>query len=302
MTMKKSALDMMQRTVALVVTFGGIGNRRKVSTSQIEVEADKEWLSVSKKLIEADELEAIHHLDAKIKSYLDTRALPSLFKRGIFLLPISLVEEVNVKLSSYSHDRRMLVDALVKVYTSHVKEAKIRLRDLYNEQDYPTKEQLRAAFTISWQFTSFNTPAALNQISRELYEAEKAKAEACWVEAREAIQQLLRANMQEMVNHLVDKLSPGEEGKKKIFRDTAVSKFQEFLQTFDARNVTDDAQLKKLVDQAKNLLEGVDPQVLRSNEGARDSVRAGFEKIKAAIDPMIVVKPRRAIQLDDEAA
>lgn len=297
----KKTIDLMQKTVALVVTFSSVGNRRKVHSSRVEVDADKAWLAVSKKLIECDEYEAIGRLDSEVKSYLDARALPSLLKRGIYLLPIPMVKDVDDQLRRYVELRKECVERLIVVYRKHVNEAEGRLRELFERTDYATPEQLRAGHSLTWQFTSFNTPASLQQVSRELYEKEKEKNEALWKDANEACQQLLRQNMGEMVDKLVDKLTPGEDGKKKIFRNTAITNIQEFLSTFDMRNVTDDAKLKAIVDKARALLSGVDPEQLRTEEGLRDAVRNGFEKIQSSMSGMIEVKPKRAISLEDVA-
>lgn len=299
---KASALDLMQRTVALVVTFGGMGNRRKVSTTKIEVDADKDWILVSKQLLDCEEYEAIRHLDGEVMRWLGTRALPSLLKRGIYLLPLAYVEETNERLEDFHQQRQQLVEKLVKVYRAAVKEAQTRLRDVFDASDYPSEVHLRRAYKLQWQYISFNTPASLQQVSRELYEQEKAKAKAHWVEARETITQMLRAHMLEMTNHLVEKLTPEKDGKKKIFRDSAVEKFNDFLATFEVRNVADDAQLSEIVKKAKTLLKGVAAQNLRTEEALRDQVQDGFRKIKAQLSGMVTKQPRRAIQLDDEAA
>lgn len=296
---RKKEAGMMDKTVALVVTFSGIGNSRKVPTSQVEVEADKEWIRVSKKLIEAEELEAVGKLDGEVRRYLDTRALPSLLKKGIYLVPLGFVEEINDKLTTYAATRKVLVEKLVEVYSRLVRDAKDRLRDLFNANDYVDTESLRDAFTLRWRYISFTTPASLQNVNSELFEKEQEKAEAQWSEAKEAIQQMLRASMADMVAHLVDKLSPKPDGKRKIFRDTAIGRLNEFLSTFDVRNVTDDIKLKLLVAKSKKLIAGVDPQMLRDDEALRDTVRKGFEEIKTAMDPLIVDRPVRQISFEE---
>jgi hypothetical protein len=295
-----SRVDLMERTVALVVTFSGLGNHRKVSTSQIEVDADKEWINVSKCLIDAKELEAINSFDGEIRRWLDTRALPSLLKKGIYLLPLPFLEEVNARLKEYSEGRARLVEKLAAVYESLIRDARGRLRDLFNPADYPSVEVMQDSFRLRWQYISFNTPANLEQINKEIYQEEVAKAQVAWNQANETIQQMLRAAMADLTKHMVDKLTPGTDGKKKVFKDSSVNKLQEFLATFDIRNVTDDAELKKLVDQAKALTRNVDPAILRSDEAVRKAVRVGFAKIQKAIEPMIVVQPRRAISFEEE--
>lgn len=299
--MKTKAIDLMSKTVALIVTFSSVGNQKKVSSSQVEVDADKEWIRVSKTLLECDEYDAIGHLDSEIKSWLDSRALPSLLKRGIYLLPIPMVQEADAKLKDFAEQRRYLVEKFVSVYKVHVKEARARLRELFSESDYRSSMQIRGDFNLSWQFTSFNTPASLQQISKELFEQEKQKAEATWRDAATSIEQMLLSNLSEMVNHLVEKLTPGEDGKKKVFRNSMVSNMQEFLANLNMRNVTDNAQLKALSDQAKKLIVGVEAQQLRDEEGLRDSIRNGFDKIKSKLDDLVEVKPKRAISLEEVA-
>jgi hypothetical protein len=105
--------------------------------------------------------------------------------------------------------------------------------------------------------------------------------------------------MADMVSHLVDRLSSKEDGKKKIFRDTVMDPINEFIRTFPARNLTDDAELQELVNQTKQLVGGVNPENLRNNEGLRDTVQTGFTEIKSKLDTMIVKMPKRAIRFED---
>lgn len=294
-----TAAEMAARTVNLIVSFHGLGNRRKVSTSQIEVDADKELIAVSKKLIDAEELEAIQSLEGEARRYLETRALPSMLKKGIYLLPVEFVDEVTEHLKEYATRRTALVANLEKSYARLVEDARTRLKNLFNPADYPPSSYLLTAFRLDWQYVTFSTPASLEQINREIHAQEQRKAEANWREAAEAIQQLLRANMQEMVAHLVNVLSPGDDGKRKKFRDSAVGKLNEFIQTFSARNITNDTQLQALVNNAKSLLTGIDPETLRQSEDAREYVATGFNQIKTLLEPMVIVAPRRNITFEE---
>jgi hypothetical protein len=296
---KMSALELSQKTIALMVKFHKFGNHRKVSTAEVQVEADKEWISVSKKLVECPELEQILSLDGRVRKFLDSRALPSLLAKGIYLLPLPYVEEVNAKLQEFSAEREKLVQAFGKVYVAVVREAQKKLDAIFDEGDYPGVEEMERQFYLKFQYISFNTPVALEQINAELYEQEKAKAEIVWKDANETIQQLLRANLGDLVSHLVNKLTPDEGGKKKKFHDSALTNLDEFLKTFDVRNVTNDADLKKLVDKAKKLVAGTSPELLRNEEENRAFVTAGFEEIKKAIAPMIVERPKRSISFED---
>lgn len=295
----ESALQMAQRTMCLVLTFTALGNRRKVANSQVEVAADKDWIAVSKRLLDSDEFDAVKSLDGEIRRYIANTALPGLLKQGVYLLPTELVEPVTAKLREFDIQRRVLVKKFVAEYAELVHQAQVRLDKLFDPADYMDPAHVEGCFRLRWQLIQFTTPASLEQISRELYEQEKAKAEAQWAEARETIQQMLRADMAELVEHLVDRLSTDEKGNKKTFFDSSVTKVQSFLQVFDARNITDDAQLQTLVSEAKKIISDVNPKRLRNSENLREHVRDGFAKIREALDPLIVNKPKRGITFEE---
>src|SRR5712672_3962142 len=89
-----TAAEMAQRTVTLVITFSGIGNHRRIDNAEVTVDADKRLLQVTKQLIDAPELVAVWKLDGEARRYLDWKCMPSLLKRGVYLLSTELVETV----------------------------------------------------------------------------------------------------------------------------------------------------------------------------------------------------------------
>eukprot|EP00456_Euglypha_rotunda_P027445 TRINITY_DN21934_c0_g1_i1.p3 TRINITY_DN21934_c0_g1~~TRINITY_DN21934_c0_g1_i1.p3 ORF type:complete len:135 (-),score=37.46 TRINITY_DN21934_c0_g1_i1:10-414(-) len=107
-----------------------MGNTRKVSTSQIEADADKDLLRVSKHLLDSAELKAIGRFDGEIRRFLYNICLP--FEIGIHLLPIAALEVVEDRLRKFAEDRQTLVTAFLAVYPSLCQDAAKRLRGLYN--------------------------------------------------------------------------------------------------------------------------------------------------------------------------
>jgi hypothetical protein len=75
--------DLAQKTVCIKVRLQRLGNTRKVSTSQIEVDSDKALLRVSKHLIDSAELRQITNFDSEVRRYLYNTCLP--FEVGIHL-------------------------------------------------------------------------------------------------------------------------------------------------------------------------------------------------------------------------
>jgi hypothetical protein len=105
----------------------------------------------------------------------------------------------------------------------------------------------------------------------------------------------LRTAAKEVIDHMVLTLTgKSPNGRKKKVSGDMLPNVREFLALFDDRNVGNITGMKGLVEQAKKVIEGVDVDDLRDNESVRTHVAQQFQKIQAAVDKMIVEKPRRA--------
>ena len=75
-----------------------------------------------------------------------------------------------------------------------------------------------------------------------------------------------------LISHLTERLSGGEDGERKIFRDSAIANLTEFFERFRTLNVRSNGQLDGLVEQVQRVVRGVEPQELRDNEALRRHV------------------------------
>ena len=100
-------------------------------------------------------------------------------------------------------------------------------------------------------------------------------------EASSEIQTVLRESMAKLVQHMADRLKEGPDGKPLRFKETTVSNLIEYLANFEFRNVTDDGELQTLVAQARELLNGVDSDDLRTTGDLRSRVQQGMADIAA---------------------
>jgi hypothetical protein len=121
-------VDLAKKTVCIKMRLSTMGNTRKVSTSQIEADADKDLLRVSKHLLDSAELKAIGRFDGEIRRFLYNICLP--FEIGIHLLPIAALETVEDRLQKFAEDRQALVTAFLSVYPGLCQDAGKRLRGL----------------------------------------------------------------------------------------------------------------------------------------------------------------------------
>lgn len=290
------------KAVFLSLKVSVLGNTRKVSAQSVEVDADKEMLRVSKQLIDSPELEAIKSLAGSVRKVVKQLSLPADWLRsGMHLVPLPLVEKLDDKLDEYRTQLAGLVAKFCEMYEFRKADAEQRLKELYNPDDYPEIGKVRESFRIDHQYLSMNVPESLKEVKAEIWKREKQAAAAQWDEALSEMRSLLRVQFKELVDHMVDRLTPSADGKKKIFKDSMIGNFKDFLEVFDMKNIGEDAELADLVSKARMALAGKTANQLRNSFSAKAAVRGAFGGIKSTLDTMLTDQPTRAITLlDDE--
>lgn len=289
-----------QNTICIVVRKGRFGTKRKASTADVEVESDKSLLRLSKTILESPELKLVQKHDSQMTTYLKALCLKSMFKGGVYLIPIGLVEEVNAQLEVFASERKRLVDDAVATYDQRCQETSARLDVLHDPNDYPSADRFRSKFYLEWQFVTWETPTRLKQIRPALFEAERQKAAAKLSAVADDCRNAMRVGMQQLVEHMVDRLTPDSDGKVKRFNKSIVKNFTEFFRTFELKNVTDDTELASIVTKAKAAMAGVDVDMIRKDEAIRNAISQQFAMLKEQLQPMTVERGTRDIDLDDE--
>src|SRR5438105_1875077 len=289
--------DLARRTVFVKLRLGVLGNSRKVCSAQIEVDADKNLIRVSKTLLDSPELQAIRRLDGDLRRYLYNMCLP--FEPGIHLLPIGLIETVDAKLHEFEAKREELVDVFLGAYPRLCAEAAGRLRHSLQSVDYPPREAVRSQFTCSWQYVSYGVPHQLREVSERMFQHEREKAAERMAEAYTEVRQVLRQAMVELVAHLRDRLTDQSDGTPQRLRESTGQKLREFLETFDFRNVTDDQELKEQVERARNLLSGPTTDAIRNTAELRARVREGMTEIAQRLETMVSDRVGRKFRFSD---
>ena len=97
-----------------------------------------------------------------------------------------------------------------------------------------------------------------------------------------------------LVTHLTERLDGGD-GERRVFRDSAVTNLLDFFEHFKRLNVRSNQELDQLVEQAQQLVQGITPQQLRTNDDLRSRIAAQMGQVQATLDGMIVERPRRQI-------
>lgn len=272
------------------------GVSRVLPDQQYEVDADRAMVRATKKILECPEYEFLLQLKRSIHRRLRTLALPGeILRAGVYPISVAMVEAVEKTLEDFSVRWGVGVLGLEQVWDLRVREIEDRLRALYDEADYPSWERVRGCFGVRWNYFTMNTPQVLQAISAMLFTREQAKATVQWNEMLDEIRDGLRLTFKELVDALVDKLTPRPDGTRKKL--VGVDRLLEFLDTFSKKDVADDEQLRMLVEEVRGLLNGQDVSRIRKDQGLREVVQERMQSVKVVLDTLIEDAPVRQIVL-----
>lgn len=283
-----------------------LGNKASVDKSQVTVDADKAQLSVSKKLLDCKEYEAIESFITSTQKWLLTRALPAnkTFKHGFYRVPLGLLADIDYALQGSKAQWESLVTDFIAVYEQAQAKAsgpkeEGGLGSLFRYSDYPPLDRVKGAFAFTWQYLSFSTPDSLPpQIAARERETMRQSLQAALEECRTA----LRTGFVSLIDRAVDRLRSDKEGKAMRYTFTLTDQMTDFLDFFSARNsLAQDESLEILVNKARKIMsECPDLGTLKDNPELRVKIQAQFAEVKQAIEQAdIMPQSIRTISLED---
>lgn len=299
-TVKTSAGQRLrQRMAAVRVSFTWLGVRKSLTTAQKAQAAESfgaegKFLSAGKKLLDTRHpaFRAVTAIRGAIQNYWRGISVPYP-EPGLRLIRQDRIATFDQQLCDYRDDLREAVDDLQQEYGEIREAAKQRLGELYCVSDYP--DSLTDLFAVEWDFPSVEPPDYLRQLSPEIYEQERTRITARFDEAVRLAEEAFTSELARLVSHLTERLAGTEDGHPKVFRDTAVTRLQEFFTKFQSLSIHSDVELDRLVEQAQSILSGVRPQALRETSNLRQHVATQLSVVQSALDGLMVNRPRRAI-------
>lgn len=297
MTMAKNSI--LENSMFLSVNRKWPALSKTISRDRLKVgTADPAWTHGQKDLFkDCVPLKKLFNHDAKIDEFLDRRCMPFPLKKGIYLLPKDFFNEVENELTQHVANMQPLITAMGDAYEAEIDKAKQALGDEFNLSNYMPKQIFVASFQFDWDYLEFTVAGALGDLNKDVAARQQQKMNEKYSEAGDAIKVILRSSMQELVSHMIQKLTPGEDGKRKSFHSSIMNNLNEFFSTFETKNtLVNDEALQTLVNQAKQLTNGIAPDELKTSEELRANIVKGFEEIKTTLDALIVDTPIRSFK------
>jgi len=293
----------LKRSVCLTLWCEYLGNDRKVRLADVidavhgDQTLDDRTVRATKKLIDRKRLTAVTTWQGKAKSYLRSQAITAhrVFGERTYLIPLALVEEVDGHLVEFEARVRAEAQQLATDYAAEIEKQRAALGVLFRAADYKQPSEVAVEFALRWEYVSFAAPERLETVDRALFERARRRYETKMTEAYEEVRIVLRETLSQVTSDLVKKLTPGDDGKPRMFRNSILDGLDAFLGSFEARNIADDDELAAVVKRLRRLTKGLDPQQLREAETVRASVLAEVRQATDRLDALVATG-RRGIQ------
>ena len=281
------------------VKFRWFGTTKTLTTEQKSQAAESfgaqgKAISAAKRLIDTSNphYRALTSIKSAITTYWKESSL-AFPEAGIRLIRQDRIDQFDGRLQEYRNELAEGVLQLDHCFSEMKEAARQRLGSLYNPSDYPVS--LSAEFAVDWDFPNVDAPEYLRRLSPEVYQQQTRLVAERFEQTVALAEKAFIQELDQLVSHLVERLSGDEDGKQKVFRNSSLNNLTSFFGRFRELNVRSNQQLDQLVDQCERLVSGVAPQSLRDNDSLRNSLCGRLSGVQSSLDQLMVERPRRAI-------
>ncbi len=285
--------------LAMRLSFSWLGVRKSLTMDQcsqaaMQFGAERTYLSAAKKLLDTGHpaMKAVNQIKRQMTLVWKANSLPYP-ESGIRLVSRDEVERLNERMLELSYELEQAIEQLQSHYSELKDQARGRLGNLFERSDYP--EELRTQFNVTWDFPSVEPPSYLQRLQPELYQQECERVRQRFADAVEMAEQAFLDELSGLVSHLTERLSGNEDGKPKVFRDTAIENLAEFFERFSRLNIASLPELDSLVQRAQDVVSGVSPSRLRKDADLRSQVATQLSGVQSVLDGLMVDRPRRKL-------
>lgn len=294
-----SAEILRNRFTALRLSFTWFGVRRSLSPDQCEQAAaqfgaERAYVSASKKLIDGAHpaMRSVNQIRREIGEYWRNSSLP-FPEPGIRLIRQAEIVQLDDNLGNYQRRLAEAVEILESNHGEIKRMAQERLGRLYCDADYPAT--FVGLFEFNWTYPNIEPPDYLARLKPEIYQQELNRVRSRFEEAVQLAEQAFTDELSGLIAHLSERLSGADDGKPKVFRNSAIENLHDFFERFQRLNIQSSSELESLVGRAQSLLNGVQPQQLRDSNGLRQQLTTQLSGVQATLDGLMVDRPRRRI-------
>ena len=301
-----SDLGWLENCVACSISIHAWGNSKGVKAADVSqysgelaAQAAKKRVSMSKRLLECAEYQSIKSLDGHAGRWFAEHSVPSLFRNGVYAVPLPTMNQWIEYLQEYQACRHTLIAAFYSAYNMARWDAETDLGPLFRMEDYPDAETVVSKFSIEVRYLELGVPGKLELLAPEAFARAQAELTATVEQGKAHIESILCAEAVELVQGLRGALQGLDDGTIKRFYDSHVEKIVEWSSLFlDARNVTGFAGLADVAEHIKAIALGCDTNAIRKFGFIRKDIKAELDGTLITLKALMEARPSRKLDLD----
>lgn len=286
------AVDLSKTQDCIFITthfYMGIGRLRQVRDLVLETTADKTQLRHQKKLIDSPELEEIRSQDGYMKRWLESKMCRYSDSTGF--LPRYFLEEVDRAVLAYQTIRRpkLVADFMAQYRAMEATDfanLKAALGELFVRSDYAKADTVEAGFSFIFSYRPVGK-VDLEGISDVIIAREIEKEKSVRLQAVVAWRDAMRESALGMVEMLFDVLKPQSDGKKRKLHESTVEKLNEFISTYDIRDLAGDVEYQQHINTIKHIMQGVSVEKLRHSDNLKAAVALKLDEVRKSMSILV---------------
>lgn len=296
-------------TIACSVSVHAWGNSKGVKAADVSQysgelaeKAAKKRLAVTKRLLDCKEYQAIQSRDGFAGQWFKAHSVPSLFRNGVYAVPMSHIDAWTGYLAEYTAERQhTLVPEFLGAYSEARQRAQYddELGVLYRAEDYPDVQDMGRKFYVEVRYVELGVPGKLALIAPEAFAQAQAELAATVEQGKAHIEAILCHEAVTMVQGLRGALQGLDDGTLKKFYDSHIQKIVEWSDLFlEARNVTGFEELASVAEQIRAVAMGCEKDSLKKFSFIRQEVKKELDGALTTLKGLMQARPVRQIELD----
>jgi len=203
---------------------------------------------------------------------------------GDRILPVATLLEFKSRLTDYEQQFGKAVNEFLNDYDTLVAAAAFQLGDLFNREDYPSRETIEAKFAMRYTMTPLPQAGdfrvdvgndGLKELQDQYERVMHDRVVGAMTEAWERLHDVLTR----MSERLTDATDENGDPKRKIFRDSLIDNAVEICHLLKTFNITNDMRMDEMRKQLEDALQHIDAQTLRDSDHLRIQTKAKVDAL-----------------------
>lgn len=264
-----------QKALIVCLSVSQWGARKKdkkaQKTASAAHNADSSALHVTKRLIQAKQLQAISAEASAIRDFWRDNTLPWNMD-GSRIIKSDAIMEFMTEFKRRKNAFEIAVNSFLTDYAQLRTEAKAKLGDLFNESDYPDEGCLKMKFSCNIDLQPI---AEVDDFRIQLSDEEKNEYVRRRTEVLEGAMREAWTKLYEVTKHAAEKLTdPNAQ-----FKNSSISNVTEMTKLLTKLNVTDDPALEAARLEVEKIASGISPDVMRDNASERAKAAQALNQV-----------------------